>query len=67
MNIRELIQGIPDSLSTLKDMIIKYFKLYLDITDLLPAPFNTILKLFSSALIGILVFKLGKKIVEVIT
>ena len=67
MNIGELIQDIPESLATFKDMIVKYFKLYFDITDLLPAPFNTILKLFSSALIGILVFKLGKKIVEVVT
>lgn len=67
MNIAELIKDIPDWLSTLKDMIVKYFNLYLDITDLLPAPFNTILRLFASALIGILVFKLGKKIVEVIT
>lgn len=67
MDIFELIQDIPDNLATLKDMIVKFFLLYLDITDLLPSPFNTILKLFSTALIGILVFKLGKKIVEVVT
>lgn len=66
-NIFELLGEIPEALNTLKDIIFNFFTAYYNIINLLPAPFNMILMTVSSAFIVILVFKLGTKIVEVVT
>lgn len=66
-NIIDLLGEIPNALNTLKDIIFNFFTMYYNIVNLLPNPFNMIMLTVSSAFIIILVFKLGKKIVEVVT
>ena len=66
-NIIDLLGEIPNALNTLKDIIFNFFTMYYNIVNLLPNPFNMIMLTVSRAFIIILVFKLGKKIVEVVT